>query len=268
MRGLLFGGDSFTWGQGLYYYSDLYHIEEPPKFTFDGSLVTDAHKRYMESVRFSRLVANHFETFDFSKLCNGGSEDESFDFFEIIFNHNLTNKGHLSDEKFYYDDFEYLILQTSAVARNKFNFTYEGIEYSFPIIESEKDIEIFYKWLTTNNINFDEWLHDFCESQTNRIKEKLMFYESKGIKTKLMCYEDDRMEFILSDEWLKSRLITFTYEGKEYNTIRTLMEDNGKFIITNDFDNFLFPPSDLHCTKKCHRIIADNIIKAIENERI
>ena len=29
MKGLVFGGCSFTWGQGLYYYSDLPRLKEP-----------------------------------------------------------------------------------------------------------------------------------------------------------------------------------------------------------------------------------------------
>lgn len=31
MKGILFGGCSFTWGQGLYFYSDLPNLYNPSK---------------------------------------------------------------------------------------------------------------------------------------------------------------------------------------------------------------------------------------------
>ena len=64
MKGLIFAGCSFTWGQGLYYYSGLDTLVEPAPDCYDAKLVTDAHKKYMETLRYPRLVANHFKTFE------------------------------------------------------------------------------------------------------------------------------------------------------------------------------------------------------------
>ena len=41
--------------------------------------------RYKDTIRYPRLVAEHFNTFDVFKNVNGGSEDESFEFFKHIF---------------------------------------------------------------------------------------------------------------------------------------------------------------------------------------
>ena len=62
MKGILFGGCSFTWGQGLYHYSDLERLYHPEKsYTFRIGDVTTSQLRMMRSLRYSRLVANHFD---------------------------------------------------------------------------------------------------------------------------------------------------------------------------------------------------------------
>ena len=66
-KGILFAGCSFTWGQGLYYYSGLETLKEPAPEQFDKKLIKDAHLRFMWTIRFPRLVANHFETFEIVK---------------------------------------------------------------------------------------------------------------------------------------------------------------------------------------------------------
>ena len=64
-RGMIFAGCSFTWGHGLYYYSNLPTIKEPPPDAYDAKLVNYSHLKFMESVRYPRIVADHFNSFEF-----------------------------------------------------------------------------------------------------------------------------------------------------------------------------------------------------------
>ena len=66
-KGMIFAGCSFTWGQGLYYYSNMSTLRQPAPEQYDFKLVTHAHKRFMASLRYPRLVANHFGTFELVK---------------------------------------------------------------------------------------------------------------------------------------------------------------------------------------------------------
>ena len=84
-KGIVFTGCSFTWGQGLYYYSNLQTLKEPGMYRYDQSLVNSAHRRYMASVRFPRLVANHFKTFEVVSENNGGRDMDSFNFLKKVF---------------------------------------------------------------------------------------------------------------------------------------------------------------------------------------
>ena len=113
-KGFVFAGCSFTWGQGLYYYSNLPTLKEPLPNQYDKELLTDAQNMFRKTLYYPRLVSNHFNTFEITKNSNGGSEESSFDFLNIIFNVNETYK---------FDEIEYIIFQTSIPTRNKFFYT-------------------------------------------------------------------------------------------------------------------------------------------------
>jgi len=58
-KGMVFAGCSFTWGQGLYYYSNLDTLAEPLPDHYDRNLVRHAHIKFKESVRYPILVATN-----------------------------------------------------------------------------------------------------------------------------------------------------------------------------------------------------------------
>ena len=157
MKGLLFGGCSFTWGQGLYFYSDLNRLVYPEnEFTYKREHLNDAHLRFKDTLRYPRLVANHFKTFEMVKNVNGGSEDETFDFFKTMFEiPRETQLAHYHLDRFDYDDFDYIIIQTSQIWRNKFYFTLNGVE-DFAYISSNNNHHGYnwdnlLIWLTEND---------------------------------------------------------------------------------------------------------------------
>jgi len=64
-KGIVFAGCSMTWGQGLYYYSNLPTVKLPNNHNrYDKDLITYAQYKFLESVRFPRIVANYFDTFE------------------------------------------------------------------------------------------------------------------------------------------------------------------------------------------------------------
>ena len=63
-KGMVFAGCSFTWGQGLYFYSNMPNLDYENANFYPSCKITDAHIRYKDAIRFPRLVANHFETFE------------------------------------------------------------------------------------------------------------------------------------------------------------------------------------------------------------
>jgi hypothetical protein len=274
MKGLLFGGCSFTWGQGLYFYSDLNRLVYPPnEFTYNRKDLNDAHLRFKDTVRYPRLVANHFNTFEVFKVENGGSEDETFDFFDTLFtkdqNHHRT---HLTTERHNYDDIEYIIIQLSQIHRNKFHFILDGKhEYDAARFNNKKlegyNTEKLLRYFDENNIDYFDYEKLHKQYQFNRLKERLQSYETKGIKTKIISWEQDLINEITTDEFMSNRLIKLEYNNKEYRTIRELHVENPHLTIRGDKeffgDNF---PDDHHPSLECHRVFANSVIKNIEKD--
>ena len=276
MKGIIFGGCSFTWGQGLYFYSDLVDLTYPEsEYVFNQKEITDAQIRFKNTLYYPRLVAEHFNTFEITKRDNGGSEDKTFEFFENTFSLDLLGSReknqYLMLKKFDYIDFDYMIIQLSHVFRNNFNFELDGVNYKTnvaPILENRNEKnEKFFKWFDLNDYTFSEWEKMQIENQYIRLKKELMFYEEKGIKTKILSWENDIVSYIKNDNFLSERFIDLTYNGVTYQSIKDLQENNKSMVIKTDFDSFgLNPPLDHHPSKLCHQVIAENIIKNIEKD--
>ena len=266
-KGIVFAGCSFTWGQGLYYYSKMSTVKEPAPEQFEQKLVTDAHKRFMATLRFPRLVANHFETFEIVKKENGGSEDESLLFLDYIFT-NRNGLTHLLEEKFSYEEIGYAVFQTSQPGRCSFTFTHKGNEHKMNWIGSSQGIQrIFFEWMEENGIGgFPEWYVEHCKQQVKKIKEMFELLESKGIKCIILNWQDDYVKYVKEDPYLHDRMVYLNYNGTEYTNIDYMMRLNNGLTVRDDFDELgEHPPKDSHPSKKCHRIIADAVIKKIES---
>ena len=268
MKGLLFGGCSFTWGQGLYFYSDLPKLHNPKVYNYDAHLVTEAQKKFKDTIRYPRLVANHFNTFESFKKLNGGSEDETFDFFKTIFSERNNHNEHLTNERHEYEDFSYIIIQLSQLFRNKFYFSIDGEEFwcNLPPQADWGNTDNLLKWMEINNFSTDDWNNQLVEQQYVRLLNELKFYEDKGIKTKILTWEDDLLGKIKVDDYLKSRFIQLNYNGEIFDTIKQLQRRHKKMIIESDphFNGFVY--NDHHPSKLCHQVIAENIINNIEKD--
>jgi hypothetical protein len=268
MKGILFGGDSFTWGQGLYFYSNLPRQKYPlNEYTYQRTELTDAQIKYKDVSRWARIVANYFNTFEIVKNQNGGSEDKTFEFFKNIFSDNVDEHN---DCKFKYDEIEYIIIQTSQIWRNKFEFTIDGVienAYIWYNPKHSSNWEKLYKWMIENNQTIDGIIELHLKIQYERFLKEVKFYEEKGIKVRFLCWETELYNFIKNNDYLTQRFIPLTYMGKTYNTIADLHNQNKHLKIKHDVSNFKeVIPNDHHPSKECHRIIATSIIKKIELE--
>lgn len=274
MKGILFGGCSFTWGQGLYFYSELNRLIYPiNEYTYNNSVVNDAHMKFRDTLRYPRLVANHFKTFEVFKNENGGCEDETFDFFQTIFTFkdNRGANSHLSTERYEYDDFDYIVIQLSQLWRNKFYFEDDGVIEHASVWPGSKNVgwnsDKFFNWMDKNNLTFEDWIINHSKKQIDRLRKELKFYEEKGIKTKILAWENHLISSIMEDGFLNERFIKLNYNESEFLSIKDLQDNYPHLKIKHDVDNFIgTPPEDHHPSKECHKIIAENIIKNIEKD--
>ena len=209
MKGIIFAGDSFTWGQGLYFYSKLPRLFYP-EFNEPGrDNITKSHILFKNSKSFPRLVSNYFNTFE--KEGNGGSDAESLEFIDDLFKND-----------FVYDDFNFAILQTTQPFRTKFDFIYDNIEYNLDGIwtgKFHKHHDIFLKWLESNNYTFEDFEKIHIKQIINKIKNKFIELESNGIKCLLFCWTEDYINDIKSDLFLNNRFIKIDYNDESFECI-------------------------------------------------
>jgi len=260
MKGIIFAGCSFTWGQGLYFYSDLPDVPKIGDVDYHDNKFKDSHFKFKDTLRFPRLIANHFDTFEVVKKQNGGSDEHSIEFVKDLFN----------NQNFIYEDFSYLIFQTSQIVRNTFKFDYMGKSYNINVPgkhHTYTDNEMmFLNWLTDSGINYDQWYESFKIQVVTNIKNFLKSIEEKGIKTKIVLWQDDLINLIEEDEFFSEKFIILEYDDKSYKCIDYLIKMNKGMTISTDIENLIDPPKDTHPSKLCHQIIADSIIKNIENK--
>lgn len=275
-KGMIFAGCSFTWGQGLYYYSNMPTLKEPSANCYDPDLVEATHIKYMESVRFPRLVANHFNTYELCQPWNGGASYSIHDWWQRCFMNKddpEKNKGNhpVNPPTYNYEDISHVFYQFTQWHR-----AHSPAMLGRPHPSAHCDVlqdPKFVEWLIDNNLTVDQYIDQSKRKDIQDAKEFLQTFADRGIKVYVMSWPMDITDYIEQDDWLRNRIIKFNYDGIIYPSIEHMMEIKGNQQIVNpeltiyrDTEEFDETPQDMHPSKLCHRVIADNIIKHLERE--
>jgi len=269
-KGMVFAGCSFTWGQGLYYYSNMPTLKEPPPDHYQSQLVRWTHHKFQETIRYPRLVANHFNTFELTQDFNGGATHSIIQYWNDRFSETGDLAKSIDERHCYYDynDVSHVFFQFTQWSRTELTITHNGKtvgpKQRYQIWQDPASLGTFIEWLNAQNITFDEFLDRCKKDDIARVKDFLENFESRGIKTAVLSWPEDMVEHILNDPWMAERFIQLDYNGSTWSSIEKLMDVHKELKINSDFENFKEPPKDHHPSLACHRIIADAIIKHLE----
>jgi len=291
-RGIAFGGCSFTWGQGLYYYSNLPTIKEPMPNHFARWLVKSAHISFMESVRYPRLVAKHFNTFEEVHPYNGGSDESAIDFWTRTFDPTRDGVRHMNDDGTYsvsdpnydYKEFAYFVYQFTQPERSRFKFTYQGKQYHFvvhyarnqsaPVVAASggtgnvvDDFSAFKGWLLENNMTYEQWEDLHRKNVVADVKTMLMNFETHGVKTRILVWPNEMVNYVLADPWMKERFVTLYYKDMPVQSFAVLM-DLPEMKIDTDHQHFITTPGDHHPSLLCHQAVAESLIRTMDENYI
>jgi len=255
-KGMIFAGCSFTWGQGLYFYSEIESLvyPKPNNSSFSISNITEYQIKFMESKRFPRIVADYFKSAEFVNNINGGSDKSNI----IYWSDMIGNSRHYP-----FSDFSHFIFQFTHPLRSFTTFIHEGKEYRvIPNHEDNENYNLFTKWLSDNNIEFNTWYQSHIKDILDLVKEKLLLFEEHGIKTLVMSWPKEYIPYIQNDNFFNERFVNFEYKNITFDSIESLL-----FIpelkIQTDIKNLKRKILDEHPSLLCHRLIANNIIKKI-----
>jgi hypothetical protein len=270
MKGIVFAGCSFTYGHGLEYYSSNNEYIDKPEIQIT-SIQDDVLIKTREELRFSNIVSKHFNTFNVVRRYTSGNDQDSFLFLNHLFDRSHEHP-HITNQRYDYDDIEYIIFQTSYPDRCFFKLNNGELLRLSDYQDTKGHIsnEMF-KILKENDVDDFKKYYDLLLSQLfNELKETLQYYESKGIKCLFWNLTSDFTQYIDNDDWMKKRHIKLYHNEKCYLSWKLMSGDkNYDLEIINDIEFFgKITPEDRHPSKKAHQIIGQSIIKKIEeNEK-
>lgn len=229
MNKMLFIGDSFTWGQGLYFYK---WKDEGRKFpdTIGGmypshqEFITEDDLLYKDELSFSRLVSNQYSLTPIKRNTNGGSNTELvMDMINLLDLHNNT--------------IDKVVFQFTTISR--------------------------YQFRDLNMGNIENSVGTFEEIFAERIKN--FFYYVDGILSyfsKLYNFEYCYMDW-LGDFYSVSptQFVTYQIGEAEYTYFDKFLN---KYKIDMMIDNK--PIIDLHLNKEGQDILSNSIISHFGNK--
>jgi hypothetical protein len=270
MKGILFVGDSFTWGQGLQYYSSLPNIKINDN-SFNYLSLTESHIAYIKKNRFPRLVADHFNTFELVKNENGGGMESIFKFLDNL--ETFKNSNIALVKPYSYNDFDYVVFQCTEIFRDRSLFydTNKNEKYADSFNNQSDEYNELWKYVIDNyGSNIDNYIKDYPNILFKKIESVLKEIENNGIKTFITTWPKINVDYINNSEFLKERLITYNlndtlvtsfeeFEHTKYGETQcgyTIQSDNIEIIGPNIRDG--------HLSKLGHKLVANAIIKKIE----
>jgi hypothetical protein len=258
MKGIVFTGCSFTHGHGLWAYGDFSGKRQDDNINDDK---INAFEKFTQSQRFPRLVANHFNSWEFVRKDYSGDDENSIGILNHIFQIESPIK-YLEQVKFDFDDISHVIFQTSYIDRCPYIYNQETKERKrLDHIDEKYVVNTLLEW---GFDNVEDYYKALKLQWYNEIKKIFLLLESKGIKCYIISITNDYLNFIENDLYMKDKLIKITYENKIFNTIIDLFNYDEKLMIINDTDVLETPPTDLHPSLKCHKILSKSIIEKIE----
>jgi hypothetical protein len=283
IKAMAFGGCSFTWGQGLHYYSALDSLKEDPSYGYFEGNHSIVHHLFREKWRWCSQVAQHFDTVALTHYNNGGANDQIVEYWDNSFRVSEEVpvksfnklKSHDLTRPVSYSDFSHFVFQFTSWMRTGTEFWVNGELRSldtFQIgdVNSPHYREAFNAYLDTldipygpNNNKLGAFHESIIKKDVSSVKDFLQKLEENGIKTYVLCWLGEHTELIEQDEWLSKRFIQFNYNDKTYRCIEDMIKDT-QMDIEHDFEFFEEPPRDAHPSFKCHKVIANNVIKFIE----
>ena len=283
MKGIIFAGCSFTWGEALELYSDYptirydYYKQEHKGYYFPEAVMYQkpGHVKFIESNRFARKVAQHFNTFDLVYPKNGGSL--------------TTMRKFISSSLLEYEgDIEYIVLQFTEILRDVYihdkctndccsisvreilndRISYEYNELSLDEYKKYKSYELYNRYFNGKTpIDID---NEYSLNELIKTLKFLLDIQRTGIKIKLLGtwtndtqkYENLKNIDLELYNFYKENLVSIESDGKEYKTIFSVYNSKSEYRIATDLP---WSNND-HPSLKFHNLISNSIIKNIEND--
>lgn len=287
-KGMVFAGCSFTWGQGAHYYSALESIVPDRDHGFNLGVMNPIHHLFREKFRWANQVANHFDSVALTHPKNGGANDQIVEYWNACFSEREPRPvrafnpfdAHIMSQPIKYGDVSHFVFQFTHWMRTKFPLNVDGhwmLVDTFEVsnLQNTHKKDIFEKFIdqathiekSFTNSKLGVFHENVIKEDLIRVKTLLKKLEDNGVKTYIISWPWDYIRGITEDEWLSKRFIRFAHNNRTFNCIEEMIRDEKGMSIEKDTEFFDEPPVDGHPSLKCHNVIAENVIRFIEEDK-
>ena len=235
MKEIVFLGDSYTWGQGLYYYKWISENRKFNKkinggFSSHSEFITDDDLNFKDSLSFTNLVSTHLNLKCIKISSNGGSHQNNIAFYK-----GLPIKNNI----------KYVIFQLSSFARDMTDFALTNVDFNISYEERVKE--------RAGEI-VQSKLRDYFYQIYNYFLEQEKIH---GFKTLYIQWLDDYSKYEI-DRFIPI-YIGDKLCGYDFNFMIEMQKYTFDFYLD---DNHIY---DRHLNKEGNLILANSIIRKIES---
>ena len=264
MNVFLFLGCSFTWGEGLQYYSELPSVIFHTHHTFDSREITYPQYQFIKKNRFARLVADRLNGIEIVTAVNGGNHTTMTNMLfrptEFIPDYiNGDPKNYRKESFFNKNEITHIVIQFTDVYRDNFESCGASIKWNRPAQ---------HQYCIEKGISAEEFEKDGIRYILRNFKKELEPYIELNVKFAFLMWRHKFWyDVILEEEFgfFKNNLIEIQQNNNICYSIDGLTNTGKKFTIHSDFCEKGYQCGDAHLSLEGHKIIAESIIKKFSN---
>lgn len=254
MNVFLFLGCSFTWGEGLQYYSGLPSVIFHKGHLFLPSEITYPQYQFIRKNRFSRLVADKVNGLEITQAINGGNNMDNIKY--LIQNPDIYSDVNRLDREtaFKKEEITHIVIQFTDIYRDQFESM--GIPKDWPREQQ-------YEYCVKKGISAEEFELDGIRYILRMFIEKLKPYIEFGTKVGFLMWQDKGWFDIINEQeflFIKENLIKIEHNGNHYVSICDFTQNYNKFTIQSDFcEKYGKQCGDVHLSLEGHKILSESI---------
>jgi len=252
-KGILGIGCSFTWGESLYYYSDLDNLPVTKYHEFDNELINISMLAYKDKHRFIRKLADYYDTWELVLSNNGGNNENTF--IDTTWTHLLHGEIDITD-------FKLVVWQITQWERSTINSDIDIIEYHnfLHSVNSKHIMKSYFNWRE----NLEEYE---IRRQLTFIDEISKEFESYGIKVVTIVWPESFLNYEIYNDKFKERHVPIQYKDKIYDSFESLFFDTDyELTVKNDFKSENVHMNDTHFGLHGQEVLKNSIIKKLEQD--
>ena len=265
MNGVVWArGCSFTFGEGLQYFSNLPSVVIPKIHEFDYFELRHSQYRFIQNNRYSKLLADKLGTIDVNSSGNGGTNNEIYNSLLELYNTKNEAKqdrmAYLNETFVPICDVDVIIIQFTNIFRDVIEL--DGVTY--PLQNMAPTFDEYVEMFVKKNMTLEEFYYKASKQIVDKFKILFQKIEQEypNIKIRVISWENE-IDFVMrNDPYFNDKVVEFNYNGKTFKTLRDIIYSYSKLTIAEMFNRRCI--GDQHMNLEGHKLIADSIFKTLK----